>query len=555
MMRWTLRRLWALLGRRYPRLVLYALFQSAHLVALGGVALLALYVELDQGTLLRVVAVTQAFIVLENLASLWLVDRLLRPADPWLEGLRTRAAAERAWAALVSMPVDYIAFRHALPFLLNVVPMSLYLWWELDASLVALPVVTAGATVSVAYGLFLRFFGMEQILRPILQDVAGQIGGGASLRARALPLRARLLVALPIINVVTGFVVIGLSQGGGGSVEDLTPDVLIAVGVAFALSLELSLLLSRSIVDPIRDLRSATERVARGDLTARVPVLSTDEAGRLAGSFNEAVHGLGERERLREAFGVYVDPVLADRVLAEGTILAGEEVDASIVFVDIRDFTAYAERAGAGEVVERLNGFFALVVPVLTRHGGHANKFLGDGLLGVFGAPERHHDHADRAVAAALEVVALVRERFAGEVRIGLGVSSGAVVAGTVGGGGRLEFTVIGDPVNTAARVERATRDTGDDLLITEATRARLRHEHGPFSPRTDVALRGKAAPVRLWAPREEAMAPAARRPPGPDGLSTEPLDGDGAEPRGGALARAASWVRERASAERERSR
>lgn len=546
MMRWTLRRLWALLGRRYPRLVLYALFQSAHLVALGGVALLALYVELDEGTLLRILAVTQAFIVVENLASLWLVNRLLRPADPWLGGLRTEAGARRAWAALVSMPVDYVAFCRALPFLLNVVPMSLYIWWELDASLVALPVIAVGASVTVAYGLFLRFFGMEQVLRPVLQEVAEQIGGGASLRARALPLRARLLVALPIINVVTGFVVIGLSQAGGGSVEDLTPDVLIAVGVAFALSLELSLLLSRSIVDPIRDLRRATERVAQGDLTARVPVLSTDETGRLAGSFNEAVGGLGERERLREAFGIYVDPALADRVLAEGATLAGEEVDASILFVDIRDFTAYAERAGAGEVVERLNAFFALVVPVLTRHGGHANKFLGDGLLGVFGAPERHHDHADRAVAAALEIVALVRERFGDEVRLGLGVSSGAVVAGTVGGGGRLEFTVIGDPVNTAARVERATRDTGDDLLITEATRARLRREHGPFSARPGVVLRGKAEPARLWAPREEAMTAAARRLPGPDGPPPEPFDAEGADPAGGAIARATGWMRAR---------
>ena len=128
--------------------------------------------------------------------------------------------------------------------------------------------------------------------------------------------------------------------------------------------------LARSVTVPIRDLRRATDRVAQGDLSARVPVISTDEVGRLAASFNGAVRGLGERERLREAFGAFVDPVLADRVLEEGTTLAGEEVDVTIMFLDIRSFTAFAERADPAQVVETLNGLFAAVVPVLARHGG-----------------------------------------------------------------------------------------------------------------------------------------------------------------------------------------
>lgn len=122
-------------------------------------------------------------------------------------------------------------------------------------------------------------------------------------------------------------------------------------------------------------------------------------------------------------------------------------------------------------MVDRLNGFFELVVPVLVRHGGHANKFVGDGLLGVFGAPDRRPDHADRAVAAAIEIARLVRDRYRGDLRVGIGVNSGPVVAGTIGGGGRVEFTVIGDAVNTAARVEGATRETDDEVLVTEATR------------------------------------------------------------------------------------
>src|SRR5437588_12623410 len=114
-----------------------------------------------------------------------------------------------------------------------------------------------------------------------------------------------------------------------------------------------------------------------GDYSARVPVVATDETGVLAQSFNTMVEGLDERERLREAFGAYVDPGLAERVLQEGADLAGEEVEVSVLFLDIRDFTSFAESAAPHEVVSLLNGFWDLVVPVVMRHGGHANKFIG----------------------------------------------------------------------------------------------------------------------------------------------------------------------------------
>lgn len=142
-------------------------------------------------------------------------------------------------------------------------------------------------------------------------------------------------------------------------------------------------------------------------------------------------------------------------------------------------------------MVRRLNEFWELIVPVLIDHGGHANKFIGDGLLGVFGAPERLDDHADRAVAAALEIAHLVEDRYEGWIRIGIGVNSGPVVSGTTGGGGRLEFSVIGDAVNTAARVEEVTRMTGDTVLITEATRCLLTSDVGELVERPER---------RLWA-------------------------------------------------------
>jgi adenylate cyclase len=232
-----------------------------------------------------------------------------------------------------------------------------------------------------------------------------------------------------------------------------------------------------------------------------VPVVSTDETGELAASFNAMMAGLAERERLREAFGAFVDPALTERVVTEGTDLRGELVEASILFLDVREFTAYAETAAAHDVVARLNALYEAVVPVIHGHGGHANKFVGDGLLAVFGAPERHADHTARAVAAAREIARRVREGAAGDLEIGIGVNSGRVVAGTIGGGGRRDFTVIGDPVNTAARVEAATRLTGDVILITETTLRALGPHAGGFEERPSVPLKGKAAPVRLYAP------------------------------------------------------
>ena len=293
-----------------------------------------------------------------------------------------------------------------------------------------------------------------------------------------------------------------LREMGLGSFDTIGLASVVAVGVTAAISIWLSLVLADAVSGPIIDLRDATRRVGAGDLGVRVPVVSTDETGELAASFNAMVAGLGEREQLREAFGAFVDPALTERVLAEGTDLRGEVLEVSLLFLDVRGFTAVAESTGAHEVVARLNALYEGVVPVILSHGGHANKFIGDGLLAVFGAPERHADHAPRAVAAAREIAQLVRQGGAGDLEVGVGVNSGRVVVGTIGGGGRRDFTVIGDPVNTVARVEAATRLTGDDVLITETTLRALGADSDDFEERPGVPLKGKTATVRLYAPR-----------------------------------------------------
>ena len=212
------------------------------------------------------------------------------------------------------------------------------------------------------------------------------------------------------------------------------------------------------------------------------------------------VGGLRERERIREVFGTYVDRDVAEHILEEGTAMEGEEVEVTLMFLDVRGFTGFAERAPAREVVATLNRLFERAVPIIREHDGHVDKFVGDGLLAVFGAPRRDRDHAEQAMGAALEIAAAVAKEFEGELEIGIGVNSGSVVAGSIGGAGRLEFSVIGDAVNVAARIEAATRETGDTILLSEQTRALLGGTYD-LKPRTDIELKGKSEPVTLYTP------------------------------------------------------
>ena len=235
-----------------------------------------------------------------------------------------------------------------------------------------------------------------------------------------------------------------------------------------------------------------------------MPVVTSDELGELAHDFNLMARGLEEREELREAFGTYMDKEVAAIILSGQFPQEGVEVDVSIMFCDVRGFTSYAESAQATEVVATLNRLFETMVPIVDKHGGHIDKFIGDGLLAVFGAPEAYPDHADRAVSAACEIAVAVNSGDAG-MSVGVGVNSGRVVAGSIGGGGRLNFSVIGDAVNVAARVEGATRETGDDVLITTATRD-LMLGRPQLVSRGTISLKGKAEPLEVLAPQASSM-------------------------------------------------
>lgn len=341
-----------------------------------------------------------------------------------------------------------------------------------------------------------RVLASEAPDRPVLPGVA----------ARSL-LAWVLGTALPLIGLIS--IAISTLTEGDFSRDQLAAAVLVVGGLALVVGLLVVLLAARATADPVRSVRDALARVEHGDLDAEVPVYDGTEVGLLQAGFNRMVAGLRERELIREAFGTYLDPDVAERILAEGPSMEGEEVEVTLLFLDVRDFTGFAERSPPTEVVSTLNRLFELAVPVIQAHGGLVDKFIGDGLLAVFGAIRRESDHADQALAAALEIAAAVEKEFgdeiAGGITVGVGLNTGKVIAGNVGGAGRLEFSVIGDAVNVAARVEAATRETGDTILVSDNTAERL-SGGDKLEPRPGIKLKGKREAVALYAPAAKVV-------------------------------------------------
>jgi adenylate cyclase len=305
---------------------------------------------------------------------------------------------------------------------------------------------------------------------------------------------------LPLIGIVAiGVMALRHDRTLTRPLHQLGISMVVLGGTGLAVGLLAVILVARMTADPIDSVRRALAEVERGGLEVRVPVYDGTQIGRLQLGFNQMVSGLQERERIREAFGAYVDPDVAERVLAEGTSLRGEQVEVTCMFIDIRNFTEFSERTEPEQVVNAINELFTQFVGIIHQHGGRVDKFIGDGLLAVFGAPRRQAAHADCALAAALQIAAEASSSVG--LTFGVGLNSGPVVAGNVGGAGRLEFSVIGDAVNVASRVESATRSTGDTVLLSDATRRLLGEDQPPLVQRPGIELKGRREPIALYAP------------------------------------------------------
>jgi adenylate cyclase len=358
-----------------------------------------------------------------------------------------------------------------------------------------------GAALGTAVQLIAMHSFLEAALRPARLALVGDAAIGDSLPRSRPSFASWSNVAM--LGAAFAFAQSGAMLaaviGPVSSVPVFSTVIAFALTLIFAVPITVGFSFSPSL-RPIRDLAEGTQRVAAGDYTQRLPVVQDDDLGALAASFNRMQAGLAERQRLQGAFGTYVDPTLAARLLDQGDdVFSGERRQVTVMFVDIRDFTPFAEANTAEDTVSRLNALFDIVVPVVVDAGGHVNKFLGDGALAVFGAPNDLAGHADAAVSVAGKIHRLVVDRFEGQLRIGIGINTGYVIAGTIGGGGKLEFTLIGDTVNVAARVEQLTKTTGDPILLTQQTVAALTFRPPVLVDRGSFSLKGKSAAVQIF--------------------------------------------------------
>src|SRR5205085_7193562 len=239
--------------------------------------------------------------------------------------------------------------------------------------------------------------------------------------------------------------------------------------------------------------------VAAGDLDSEVPVDDDGELGLLQAGFNTMAAGLRERELLRELFGGYVGEEVARRALESGVRLEGDERDVSVLFVDVVGSTALAERRPPVEVVALLNRFFDAVVRVVDDEEGWVNKFEGDAALCVFGAPIEQSDHAARALRAAVALRDALRS-VAG-LDAGIGVSSGMAVAGNVGSARRYEYTVVGDPVNEAARLTDLAKSHPGRIVVSERTVDAAGASADGWRRSECLTLRGRSQPTQTFVP------------------------------------------------------
>src|SRR6266478_3276764 len=218
--------------------------------------------------------------------------------------------------------------------------------------------------------------------------------------------------------------------------------------------------------------------------------------------FAASIQAATARDRVTDLFGQHVSPQVVERLMVEGASTASDIRRVAVMFVDFRSFTAGARSRSPQEVVDRLDGAFAVLVEILDRHGGIVNKFLGDGFLALFGAPFEAADAAQRAVSAAREMLIAMDSVNKGgnwPLRIGIGIHFGEVVAGNIGSPRRKEYTVIGDTVNFAARLESLNKEFNSQLLISAVVRDALGREASDAVSLGEVAIKGYDRPMPVW--------------------------------------------------------
>jgi adenylate cyclase len=476
-------------------------------VALGAIDIFLLLwlvlPEPDLGSATQRVVLTSNAIAVSVLTPIglvvgtWVGYRIARPIQRFIRDNRAPTEEERIVALrhpLRSAGIDAAGWSVGASLL-----ALLNLRFSPDAAFHVGSTVLMGGLTTTAVTYLLT----ERIMRPLtaraLADRSPPRLCGPGVQGRLL-LAWLLATGVPLLGV--GFV--GLHAAIEGPSERVATSVLVLSGAALSIGLVATVLVARSVGEPLLALRSAIGRIEAGELDVEVSVNDGSEVGLLQSGFNRMAVGLQERERLHDLFGRHVGTDVARQALDRPAALGGEQREVAALFVDLVGSTELATRWTAAEVVALLNRFFTIVVDTVGAHGGWVNKFEGDAALCVFGAPLPDDGCASGALAAARTLRSRLREELP-EADAGVAVSAGPVVAGNVGAEHRFEYTVIGDPVNEAARLCELAKRRDERLLASEAVLERAgESEAARWLLADSVTLRGRSEPTRLAVPAEE---------------------------------------------------
>jgi len=373
--------------------------------------------------------------------------------------------------------------------------------WGL-AAVVAASIWLGGETTCA-----LNYLRYERALRPITaQALAIRPAGGWT--APGVRLRLAMAWLLGTGVPLIGLLVLGVASWAGWTHRPhyVGGAVLFLAALSTGTGFLATFLAAGAIADPVRRVRDGVERIARGDLDIEVRVDDASEIGQLQAGFNRMAEGLRERQRIRDLFGRHVGEDVARVALDDGVRLGGEEREIAALYVDVVGSTSLALALPPTEVVRVLNRFFRVVVEVVEAEGGLVNKFEGDAALCVFGAPVTRRDPAGDALRGARKLAARLASELP-EIDFGIGVSAGVAVAGNVGAESRLEYTVVGDPVNEAARLAELAKQRPERVLSCEAALDRADpREVQEWTLTESAVLRGRLAPTQLARPEIQVL-------------------------------------------------
>ena len=424
----------------------------------------------------------------------------LLPGLAWLDEHRRPVPDERV--TLVRLPAASALF--ALPYWLMLATFNLALSFWSPLGVRGGFATFFGILMTWAMTAALIYLLTERRLRPLFAEA---FRGSPLPRLATAGIRARLLVAwglgsgIPLLFIT--FSPAALNQGKLLDEPRVVSIVFVFLGsVGLTAGFLTIRAAARSLAEPMDEVRRGLARVREGDLSVELPIDDAGEVGAVKVGFNEMVAGLRERATLQDLFGRHVGADVARRAITEGTALGGEQREATVFFVDLIGSTALAETYTAHEVVDLLNRFFAAVVAAVGVEGGWVNKFEGDGALCVFGTPANQPDHAARALRAARAL----NESLRPIADAGIGIASGDVVAGNVGAEERYEYTVVGRPVNTAARLADEAKRRPGRVLAAEPAIAAAATEATHWATVGEIPLRGVQLPVLAFEPLRVAV-------------------------------------------------